>query len=72
MITEKDRILALILICAEGPVAGQAEAKGWTAKQVAYGNDVLRILAHKIREGMHNTIEDRLVKIALAGNLERD
>lgn len=66
MITEKDQILALILMCSAGPVPGQAEAGGWTPEMVAYGNRVLSVLAKKIREGMHRTIPDDLVKLTLA------
>lgn len=69
MITEKDRIVALILIASGGPVEGQAEEKGWTPAQVRYGNDVLRTLACKIREGLHHQLPDSLVKMALSGDL---
>lgn len=69
MITEMDRAIALILICTDGPPPAMAEAKGWPAAQVRYGNEVLRVMAMKLREGLHRTIPDELVKKALAGDL---
>ena len=69
VITEKDRILALVLIASGGPVEGQAEEYGWTDAQVKYGNAILQQMARRIREGMHNKIPDSLVKMALAGDL---
>jgi hypothetical protein len=69
MITEKDRILALVLIASGGPIEGQQEEFGWTDAQVKYGNAILRQMACRIREGMHNKIPDSLVKMALAGDL---
>lgn len=66
MITERDRILAAILCLAEGPVAGQAEAYGWTDREVQYGNKVLRSLANAIKNNMHHMLSEDEVKRILA------
>jgi hypothetical protein len=68
MITEKDRIIALALICMGGPTPEQIAEKRLTKAQIRYGNEVLRAMAIKIREGLHLTIPDALVKKALAGD----
>lgn len=65
MITEADRILALILIAADGPVDGQAEEKGWTPDMVRHANNVLLSVAGHIQAGLHNQIPDRLVQLRL-------
>ena len=69
MITEKDRILALILIVMQGPTPEQIKRGKWSPQTLAYGHDVLKALAFKIRDGMHRDIPDSLVKLTLAGDL---
>lgn len=68
MISEMDRAIALILICSVGPTEEQIADKKLTQSQVRFGNDVLRALAIKLREGLHHQIPDALVKKVLAGD----
>jgi hypothetical protein len=68
MITEMDRAIALMLICSRGPLPEQIAEKRLSKAQVAYGNEVLRAAAKKLREGLHNTIPDAMVKRVIAGD----
>ena len=61
MITEKDRIIALALVVAQGPNDEQIAANGWTPEQISYGNKCLRSMAEKIREGLHKFMPDEVV-----------
>jgi hypothetical protein len=67
MITEMDRAIALLLICTAGPTPEQIIEKRLTKAQLFYGNQVLKAAAFKLREGLHLTIPDELVKRTLAG-----
>ena len=68
MISEMDRVVALILIASAGPTPEQIVEKRLTKAQLRFGHDVLWALAFKLREGLHMQIPDELVKKVLAGD----